>query len=724
MENVINIVLGGSNIAIAESANAKVQAYIESLRQYFNNEEGRDEIIADIEARFAELMNEKLKNGAPHITDAEVDEMIAQIGRPEDFEKADVKSSTGPQTPFAGAGKGRLYRDGNNKVLGGVCSGLANWLKMDPTLVRVLFAIISFGGFGTGILIYIALWIFLPVKDMEKYPGRKMYRNPDDKWFGGVASGLSAYFNTNPTLFRCVFGIPVLLSAMKTVNILGHFNDFDILPNLFFSGITGTLVFIYVILWIVLPEAVTPPQKMEMFGQGMDRNGFKQNMKTTMENFGDRMQNWSKEVQDSAEKLGQQAGGFANSRGKEFGQEVRYAARNTGNGVGNAIAMIFRAIFTLIGAIIALFLLIILISVLFSGFEWAPVNNFLWTSDTQQMLGWGTLLFFIGAPIVGMLVWLGRKIFNIRTPGNYLSWMFSGLWAIGWVCLMFFLASFSKDFKRIETIEEEVAMQQPQDGTLIFKVSQPELEYAGNFKWLNENQNSMDGISLNMDSLKIATVRLGFQKSEDSLFHITIVKTALGKSDSEAMARAKNLKYNMAINDSVVDMENGYLINKKDKFRFQGVQILVKVPVGKQVKVDPSVFKKLINANFDFKNRRERTVEMIHHSREYRANTYYTMMDDGTLKSENSDDDFEAGSDMEGNDNYRWDGDLDSMVRMAPPAPPAPPSMPMNPDNKDTARVYHYNESPSEKKKAEELKKQIDQKQKELEELKKQFENQ
>jgi len=267
-------------------------------------------------------------------------------------------------------------------------------------------------------------------------------------------------------------------------------------------------------------------------------------------------------------------------------------------------------------------------------------------------------------------------------------------------------------------------MQQPQDGTLIFKVSQPELEYAGNFKWLNENQNSMDGISLNMDSLKIATVRLGFQKSEDSLFHITIVKTALGKSDSEAMARAKNLKYNMAINDSVVDMENGYLINKKDKFRFQGVQILVKVPVGKQVKVDPSVFKKLINANFDFKNRRERTVEMIHHSREYRANTYYMMMDDGTLKSENSDDDFEAGSDMEGNDNYRWDGDLDSMVRMAPPAPPAPPSMPMNPDNKDTARVYHYNESPSEKKKAEELKKQIDQKQKELEELKKQFENQ
>ena len=110
MENVINIVLGGSNIAIAESANAKVQAYIESLRQYFNNEEGRDEIIADIEARFAELMNEKLKNGAPHITDAEVDEMIAQIGRPEDFEKADAKSSTGPQTPFAGAGKGQIGR--------------------------------------------------------------------------------------------------------------------------------------------------------------------------------------------------------------------------------------------------------------------------------------------------------------------------------------------------------------------------------------------------------------------------------------------------------------------------------------------------------------------------------------------------------------------------------------------------------------------------------------
>src|SRR5690606_27032187 len=106
---------------------------------------------------------------------------------------------------------------------------------------------------------------------------------------------------------------------------------------------------------------------------------------------------------------------------------------------------------------------------------WAPVNNFLWTSETQQMLGWGTLILFIGAPIVGLVIWLIRRILSVRTPGNYLNWTFGGLWAIGWICLMFFLASISSDFKRYESIEEAAVIQQPAGNKMIFTVSQPEL---------------------------------------------------------------------------------------------------------------------------------------------------------------------------------------------------------------------------------------------------------
>ncbi|MFX5574581.1 PspC domain-containing protein, partial [Acinetobacter baumannii] len=79
------------------------------------------------------------------------------------------------------APRGRLYRDESDKMLGGVCSGLANYLRVDPTIVRLVFALITFGA-GTGILLYILLWIILPSKRLENATSTKrLYRNPDEK---------------------------------------------------------------------------------------------------------------------------------------------------------------------------------------------------------------------------------------------------------------------------------------------------------------------------------------------------------------------------------------------------------------------------------------------------------------------------------------------------------------------------------------------------------------
>ena len=76
--------------------------------------------------------------------------------------------------------KRRLYRDSSDKFIGGVCSGIAAYLNVDPAIVRILFAIITFGGFGLGFSAYIILWIILPAKDMEEYTGKRLYRNPDE----------------------------------------------------------------------------------------------------------------------------------------------------------------------------------------------------------------------------------------------------------------------------------------------------------------------------------------------------------------------------------------------------------------------------------------------------------------------------------------------------------------------------------------------------------------
>ena len=92
MKKIININLSGRVIPIEDSAYEKLQAYIESLRRYFAHEEGRDEIINDIEARLAELMSEKIRLGSGAITDADVSEMIASMGTIEDFEAADKET--------------------------------------------------------------------------------------------------------------------------------------------------------------------------------------------------------------------------------------------------------------------------------------------------------------------------------------------------------------------------------------------------------------------------------------------------------------------------------------------------------------------------------------------------------------------------------------------------------------------------------------------------------
>src|SRR5678815_4927232 len=118
MKKVININFQGRVIPIEETAYEILKQYIESLRQFFANEEGRDEIINDIEGRIGELFSDILKKGAACITDADVHSIINSIGRPEDFEAEDAgtaktesrgQSSSSAYQQASGHPKGRLY---------------------------------------------------------------------------------------------------------------------------------------------------------------------------------------------------------------------------------------------------------------------------------------------------------------------------------------------------------------------------------------------------------------------------------------------------------------------------------------------------------------------------------------------------------------------------------------------------------------------------------------
>jgi len=593
MKKIININLSGRVIPIEDSAYEKLQAYIESLRRYFIKEEGRDEIINDIESRVAEIMNEKIRKGANSITDDDVDEIIASMGRPEDFEAEEAEATaSGPKSrqtsykeepPFVTRKRNRLYRDSSDKILGGVCAGLANYMNVDPAIVRILFAIVTFGGFGFGFLAYILLWIVLPARDLEHYGGRRLYRNPEERVFGGVASGLAAYFKREAWTMRLLFAAPILLSILLSIISWPFYHEGVFIPNVVFGSLSGTFIFAYIILWIVLPEAHSDYQRMEMRGEKVDVNTIRQNVK-------DRAKDFSEDVKATAQNIGNKAKDFANTRGKEFASEVKEAARRTGNGFGHVIGVLFKAFFLFIAGSIAFGLLVGLMALIFGGIGIWPIKNFLLEGFWQNAFAWGTLFLFLAVPIVALITWLIRRMMRVRSQNSYLGWIFGGLWTLGWVSASLFAASMVNDFRMSNERKPpaDMTITQPVNNKMIVKVSEPEIEYSGTFSWMSFDNRGFD---ITEDTVRISNIKIRIEMSQDSNYHVEIKKVSRGENSNEAEIRAQKIGFNASFRDSVLDLGSGISIDKESKFRAQQVVVVIEVPVNKKIRFDETVNK-------------------------------------------------------------------------------------------------------------------------------------
>jgi len=153
MKKTININLAGFVFYIDEDAYEALQKYLNNIRTYLGNTEGKDEIIDDIESRIAELFSEKQKQV---ITLTEVNEVIEVMGQPEDYmseEEPEEKKS------YQQSSK-RLYRDPDSTVLGGVCSGVGHYLNIDAVWIRLIFLAMVWS--GVSILFYFILWAIIP----------------------------------------------------------------------------------------------------------------------------------------------------------------------------------------------------------------------------------------------------------------------------------------------------------------------------------------------------------------------------------------------------------------------------------------------------------------------------------------------------------------------------------------------------------------------------------
>lgn len=167
MKKTENINIGGLAFIIDEDAYSHLGKYLRSLKSYFHGHQGCDEILEDIEIRIAELFKENLKY-TEVITLKDLDKVIKTMGTARDFgideghEPMEEPSSMHKERPHQTfvPMRRRLFRDPDNKVVGGVASGVSAYFGIDnPIWMRLLFV---FSIFVFTPVVYVLMWILIP----------------------------------------------------------------------------------------------------------------------------------------------------------------------------------------------------------------------------------------------------------------------------------------------------------------------------------------------------------------------------------------------------------------------------------------------------------------------------------------------------------------------------------------------------------------------------------
>ncbi|WP_205508175.1 PspC domain-containing protein [Longitalea arenae] len=610
MKKVININFQGRVIPIEETAFEILKQYIDSLRRYFANEEGRDEIINDIESRIAELFSERLKKDVTCITDEDVHAVMTSMGRPEDFEaETGTNINGGSQPTGASAGqqqsssqqsqtsqgpnyvtRGRLVRNADDKIIAGVCSGLANYFNIDPVIMRIIFVVLLFTG-GTGVLVYLILWVAVPSQSIQSNITKRLYRSSDDKVIAGVCGGLAAYFNISTWVPRLIFALPLIIGLLS-----GPFNwwwgdiDFWIGPRVVTGSLGSTLFVSYIVLWIAVPIAVTAAEKLEMRGERVDLNSIRDTVKEDLESFRSRAQNWGNEVKQTAQQFGDRARQFSQSeRVKTFTTEASTTARSAGSGIAHIIGVLFKAFFLFVVGIVALALFGALMGLLFGGVPVMSFKEFLLEGFWQNSLAWVSVILFLGVPVVALITWLIRRIMGVRSKNHYLGYVFGTLWFVGIVSAAMLTGSVIRSFKSRNFVEENVALMQPANNKLYLDVTTSNI----NYRYYSNDWFDWDGdaplFGANLDSIMLNTVRIDVVKSNDNNFQLTKVKFSRGKNPVVARNIAEKINFQTYQLDSVLYLPKGFSISKNERWRNQQVLLILQVPVGKRFFLDKSI---------------------------------------------------------------------------------------------------------------------------------------
>lgn len=491
MKKTFTINISGSVFHIDEDAFEKLQHYLQMLNRHFGTALEGQEILQDIEARIAELLIEKTNNKVEVVTSEMVNDVMVRMGQPEDFmevEEEEPAAKTQEQTTIPGEQpiRRRLYRDGENRVLGGVSSGLGAYFNMDPVIWRIIFVLLFF--------------------------------------------------------------------------VMGPFN-----------------ILLYLILWIAVPKARTTAQRLEMRGK-----------EATVSNI-------ERSIKEEMNEIGVNYNRFMNTPDGEKGTT---RIDRFGDTVNSTFRVVLRVAVLIFGIILILFAIGSLIGFVASM---AIGHSFLhggpWNFGGGPDINMGTLMnYFIspgaytisviaicllaGIPILALLFVGTKLIFRYHTNNKMIGLISFAVWLVALITLIVVgvnqVQNFSKQTSQTMTQKVECATCK----AIYLDVN-------------DDLYSSMIEDHISLDRMRVAEINgkeklLGhpsftIEKSANNEFLLQVKKRSRGSSNENAQQNMEQIDYNFIQKDSTLLFDPYYILKDNAKWRNQEVNMVLKVPEGKSV---------------------------------------------------------------------------------------------------------------------------------------------
>lgn len=501
MNKTVSINLMGVVFNIEEDAYESLKNYIESLSRHFNGKEGQEEIISDIEARFAELFQELLANEEVQILNAShVQKCINKMGLPEDFDTEAF--------------------DFNNETI------------------------------------------------THEKPKKRLYRNADDYVLGGICAGITNYFGFNdPVWLRIAFVLLVI-----------------------FSG--GTIVLLYLFLWLIVPEAKLPYEKLAMKGEPVNVSNIERIVQTELDSL-------KANLEPGANKASRSLGGFIGT---------------LWNGIVEVIKLFFKFILRVgkwfvvfIAGIIILALSISLLATAFGIIKTLPDMSTYIFNSTFSALGWSLSFLTTFSIIMFSLIyflWRLAKGGTSRFKFGDKSKVIAGVGFLAAIICTLFTVQLSNSFNEKEFAEKNLQIAQPISDTLHIDIDTKEYE---RFKYKRNNSMGFSFMPIaningvrQLDGNLVDQISLDIEASESGVFELVQTSSAKGESTEEALKRANNVNVSYTQTNDKIKFQPYYKWDKNDKYRDQEADLILKVPTGKYVYIGKNtrpLLARISNAN-------------------------------------------------------------------------------------------------------------------------------